>query len=150
MLGALSSFLLVLARLVTSNYMSSNILYDTYVQVDIGLLAACFTAPRETIHKSFCVVQQLEHMDSYGIPVCNEYDCPLLTLSNLFRCIPSICISHSVSVVHECSASCVFRRIITTAIVERRRVQTQKLSFVHDFSNNLYALNIYCMHSIYS
>lgn len=116
------------------------------MQMDIGLLAACFTAPGE----SFCVVQQAEQMDSFGIPVCNEYDCPLLTLSNLFRCVPSICISHSLSVMHECSVSCVFRHVNTTATVERREVRTRKLCFVHDFLNNLYSLNVYCMHSIYS
>lgn len=65
-------------------------------------------------------------------------------------CVPSICISHSVSVMHECSVSCVFRHVNTTATVERREVRTRKLCFVHDFSNNLYSLNVYCMHSIYS
>ena len=37
----------------------------------------------------------------------------------------------------------VFRRIDATTIVERKHVQS---CFVCDLSNNLYALNLYCMH----
>ena len=106
----------------------------------MGILAACFNATGEIRDKSFCVVQLLEHMDCSGVQVCNEYGCPLLSL---FQFVPSDCISHSVSVVHECSSTCVFRRINTTTIVERKHV---KSCFVHDLSNNLYALNVYCMH----
>ena len=54
-------------------------------------------------------------------------------LSSAHIMYPFHLLSHSVSVVHECSPSCVFRHIITTATVGRRWVQTRKLSFVHDF-----------------
>ena len=115
------------------------------MQTDIALLAACFSGPD---NKSFCVVQLFEHLDSFGDQICNEYDCPLLTLTILFRCVPSTAISHSVSVVHECSRTCVFKHTDTTTIMERTHVQARKLKFVHDLSNNMYAFNVYCMHSV--
>ena len=73
--------------------------------INVGILAACFNAAGEIRDKSFCVVQLLEHMDCSGVQVCNEYGCPLLTLTSLFQFVPSDCISHSVSVVHECSST---------------------------------------------
>ena len=113
------------------------------LQTDIALLTACFSVPE----KSLCIVQLFERMDSFGVQICNEYDCPLLTLTNLFRCISSTAISHSVSVVHECSTTCTFSHTQTTTIMERTYVPSQKLKFVHDMSNSMYALNVYCMHS---
>ena len=53
---------------------------------------------------------------------------------------------HSVSIMHECSSSCTFEHADTTTVVEREHVTSRKLVFVHDFSNNLYAFNVYCMH----
>lgn len=120
--------------------------YFFVIQIDIGILAACFTVVEDMRQKTFCIVQVFEYMDTFGIQVYNEYDCPILSLSNLFCCVPSTSINHSVSVVHECSSSCVFRRISTTTTVEREKVQACKLCFVHDFSNSMYALNVYCMH----
>ncbi len=85
-------------------------------------------------------------MVSNGTRTCNEFDCPLFTLSTIFQCNPSDSISHSVSMLHECTASCTFKRGVTETI-ERENVQSSKLVFEHDFSNNLYSFNIYCMHS---
>ena len=49
---------------------------------------------------SYCRVQLYEAMDSYGILVTNEFDCPLLSLTTLFRCIPSHSVMQTVSIVH--------------------------------------------------
>ena len=80
------------------------------MQVDLGVLAACFNVPGETsvLPSSYCVIQLYEPMDSIGIPVQNEFDCPLY---DLFRSVPSHCICHAVSVLHECTPSCVFKRV---------------------------------------
>ena len=115
------------------------------MQTDFGRLAECFNTSGESI----CVVQILEHMDCFGAQLYNEYDCPLLTLIPSFHCVFSHCISHSVSVAHECSSTCIFTKntSTSTSIIERQPVQSHsKLCFHHDFSNNLYALNVYCMH----
>ena len=116
------------------------------MQTDIGLLTACFQVAGEGRERSWCLVQLLQPMDSMGIQVCNEFDCPLLTMTDLFRCIPSHSISHSVSVMHECSSSCTYTHINTTTTVERESVDSRHLVFQHDFGSNLYALNVYCMH----
>ena len=80
---------------------------DFYLQVDVGTLAACFTAVQEGT--SYCMVQLFQPMDSAGTPLHNEFDCPLLQLTNVFYCVPSDCINMSVSVIHECTNSCVFQ-----------------------------------------
>ena len=98
---------------------------------------------------TYCVVQLFEPMDSFGIPISNDYDCPLLSLNYfLFRCIPAHCILQSVSQIHECSPTCDLQCVNTSSTVERLFVSSQKHMFVHDFSINLYSFNVYCMHSV--
>ena len=121
--------------------------YMVNTQIDTGVLAACFRVDGENTRSSYCLVQLYEPMDSFGIQVTNEFDCPLLSLTTLFRCISSYSIMQSVSIHHECTPSCVFRHINTSTQIERETVVSQKLVFVHDYSNNLYSFNIYCMHS---
>ena len=57
------------------------------MQVDLGVLAACFNVPGETsvLPSSYCLIQLYEPIDSFGIPVQNEFDCPLYVLTDLFR-----------------------------------------------------------------
>ena len=114
----------------TKNYNYSIVL----LQIDIAKLAACFVAPD---CESFCIVQIFEHMDALGLPIFNEYDCPLLNITSLFRCVPSTTIAHSVSVHHECSSTCTFTRALATTVVKREHVVSQKLNFVHDFANTM-------------
>ena len=116
-------------------------------QIDTGVLAACFRVDGENKRSSYCLVQLYEPMDSYGILVTNEFDCPLLSLTTLFRCIPSHSIMQTVSIIHECTPSCVFKHTNTSTQVERETVVSQKLLFVHDYSNNMFSFNVYCMHS---
>ncbi len=84
-------------------------------------------------------------MDANGEPIQNELDCPLLTFSNLIYCIPSNCVKRSVSVVHECSNTCTYITALTSKVVEREGVDVSETVFNHDWSINLYCLNIYCM-----
>ena len=46
-------------------------------QVDYGVLAACLSMKGD--NNSFCIIQAFEPMDSFGVPLTNEYDCPLYT-----------------------------------------------------------------------
>ena len=96
------------------------------MQGDFGLFVASFSV-REA--GSYCVVQLFEPMDSFGIPITNDYDCPLLSLTYLFRCIPAHCILQSIFLIHECSPTCVN----TSSTVDRLSVSSQKHVFVHDF-----------------
>ena len=88
-----------------------------------------------------------ESVDTFGTQVINEYDCPLLSLICLFRCVLPHSIIQSVSIVHECTPTCMVKHVTTTSQVERLSVRSQKRMFVHDFGNTLYSFNIYCMHS---
>ena len=104
-----------------------------FIQVDIGVVAACFSVPagKGRPQLSYCVIQLYQRMDSFGTP-----------LNNLFQ---SLCVNHTVSVVHECSSSCMFKSLPVGTQVERRTVMSHKLTFDHDFCNNIYSRNLYCM-----
>lgn len=84
-------------------------------------------------------------MDANGEPICNEFDCPLLTMSHLVYCVPSECIKHAISVIHECTDSCTFITRLTSKVVKHESVSASDLSYAHDWSHNLYCHNIYCM-----
>ena len=81
-----------------------------------------------------------------GQAVHNEYDCPLLQAELEVTAIPVSSIQNSVSVVHECGASCVFVEQRCQRRIEREMIDKTDLVFQHDFSNNLFCLNIYCIH----
>ena len=78
-------------------------------------------------------------------PVLNEWSCPLLTLTNVIRCIASTLVSCAVSVVHQCDSQCVLAEQETTSRIERELVTQKKTVFVHNTDNNMY---IFCMHCL--
>lgn len=45
-----------------------------------------------------------------GMPITNEYDCPLLMLSNVMFTVKTTEILRDISVVHECTESCQLRK----------------------------------------
>lgn len=93
------------------------------------------------------MVQLLQRLDSMGTALCNEVDCPLLQLTNVFHCVSSNCIQKSVSIHHECSNSCIFKHGTGSKTIERENVSFKNnLTFHHDYTNNIYCLNVYCMH----
>ena len=80
-----------------------------------------------------------------GMAVTNEFDCPLLTLTNIFIAVPSTSILSPASVMHECTSTCVFRKQAAQCRMEQETVDVDNhLQFVHDKNNTIYALNIYC------
>lgn len=91
------------------------------------------------------MIRPLQYMDALGQPILNEYDCPILSLTNLLYCIPSHCVSHAVSVVHECTHTCTFVSSSTTKKIEHEDVQSSFSLFKHDWSNKMYCLNVYCI-----
>ena len=95
--------------------------------------------------RSYCVVRPLEFMDVNGDCILSEYDCPLLTFGNLIYCLASNCVKRSVSVVHECSHTCSFVPSSTQKRIEHEDVCVSELVYKHDWSNNIFCLNVYCM-----
>ena len=54
----------------------------------------------------------------------------------------------AVSFVHDCfSEGCHFEEMVTTVPIEREKVGVNKKVFVHDYSNNLYCFNNYCLNA---
>lgn len=84
-------------------------------------------------------------MDALGEHIVNEFDCPLMTMSNILYCIPSKWILHAVSIVHECSNTCLYSTTTTSERVEQIDIQTSKLTLTHDWTNKIFCFNIYCM-----
>ena len=115
------------------------------LQVDYGILAACVKVDGQDC--SCGIVQLFEPMDSFGTQLSNYYDCPLLSLSCLFQCVFSTSIMQSVSIMHECTTTCVVKQVNRAVQVERHSILSRMNVYVHGVCHNLYSLNIYCMHS---
>ena len=116
------------------------------MQVVIGLLAACFKVPGQGYASCYCTIQLYEEMNSFGSGFFNEYDCPLYTVTDTFRCVSSDSICQTVSVLHDCTSSCLCKTLDTETQVERETVTSNTLVFEHDYSNTIYSKNVYCMH----
>jgi len=67
------------------------------LQVQYGVLLLCAAKGGSW----FCLVQEFEEMQVDGIPITNNYDCPLLNLTSCVRSITPLAIARSVSIVHE-------------------------------------------------
>ena len=114
------------------------------LQMKYGFLLACC---KTTDGRCVCILRGLEAMVSpLGTAVTNEYDCPLLMLSNTVFTVKATEVLKDVSVVHECTESCQFVERAVPRNVEREDVSVSRLEFEHDFDSNImYCLNIFCM-----
>ena len=111
-----------------------------FTQQEIGLFWGGF----RTSESSYCVVQIVVEPDAV-IPQLDEFDCPLLTMVDFFRVIPSTSVRTAVSVVHKCSTTCSFVEKTTPAVIEGCDSTVNRLVFVHDWTNTKYCNNIYCI-----
>ena len=87
----------------------------------------------------FCIIREFDDM-----AVANEYDCPLLTLSHDLRIIHSNTVTTALSICHECTDSCVFIDHHGPYVIERDTVCRTRFIYKHDWSIELFSLNIYC------
>lgn len=114
----------------------------TTLQVWYGELLKCF----KTDQGCWCLVRVFDEMRlPTGAPLVNSLDCPLLCLSTVVETVPSTSIRRAVSAVHECGSTCTFQNQTTSRNIEREEIETCKLTYVHDFHNLMFCLNIYCM-----
>ena len=111
-------------------------------QEEHAILLACVT----TGGRQLCIVRNFERVECNGEPVMNDLCCPLLTLSPNMRCVSPICVHAAVSIVHECT-TCHFVETHPPCLVERELVPSThtNLTYKHDWSNNFFCVNIYCM-----
>lgn len=83
---------------------------------------------------SGCIVWELEEvLGPDGKNVLTHLECPLLTLSRNVSFVSSNLVVKTVSIVHLCCSTC--------SIVESL--------FCHDYTNDLFCLNIYCIGNYY-
>ena len=105
-------------------------------------MASVFLKERQL---SVCLIQVMEPMTALeGDAICNELGCPLLTLTKTIRAVHPNCVLSSVSIVHQCTESCIFVEMFSTACEERESVLRKSLVYQHDWTNDLYCLNIFC------
>ena len=114
-----------------------------YLPRATSYIVACVSANQ----KWMCVVRLFERVGADGDSLTNEFECSLLMLTKSVVPISPELIFEAVSVVHECGESCKFTEDETTCTVERETIVENKqlLSYKHDFSNDFYVLNIFCI-----
>lgn len=113
------------------------------MQVELGVLLTCVQVI--ATNSDMCLIRKLETLLSpNGDAILNEFDCPLLQLTTEIYAISSKQIAKSVSVVHSCTDTCVLLEKNTPSFVERESVQTNKITFTHDLSNNIFCYNVFC------
>ena len=106
-----------------------------------GLLLTCVTLDNTT----YCILQELELQQVMGFIVHNEQDCPLLTLTKTLCVVPSSAVITHISVIHQCTSTCNITTQPFTIEREREQLSNEKLVHYHDFSNDMYCLNVFCM-----
>ena len=80
-----------------------------------------------------CVIQKLAPLSSeFDEPCTNEFDYPLLQLTNDLPVIPGSFVIKSLSVLHCCTESCKFFNNITSTLLEHEQVVSSKVVFLHD------------------
>ena len=77
--------------------------------------------------------------------ICNDLDCPLMLLIREVSCISPSQNLHSVSILHECTNSCILKQVSCSKRVECEDIQTTQTEFIHDWNNDTFCLNVYCM-----
>eukprot|EP00731_Ephydatia_muelleri_P037838 Em0575g5a len=68
----------------------------------VGVILCCI----ERNSRCYVIVRQLEPLMAGTEPICNDFDCPLYSLTSILRSIPSAAIIRPVSVVHQCTSTC--------------------------------------------
>ncbi|KAL5509435.1 hypothetical protein EMCRGX_G004809 [Ephydatia muelleri] len=96
--------------------------------------------------RTLCLVQGFLALQlPNGQPLFNDFECPLFTLSRTLFTVDSTRIQKAVSMVHECGNHCKFEKSVILNTVEREQVADTKLVFLHDWTQLLYCLNVYCV-----
>ena len=109
-----------------------------------GQLDFSFTIDDE---EKYSIIRGFENVEFNHEPILNEFDCPLLEMTDRFIAIKTSAILFVAFIVHECTSTCKLTKDIIKRTVEREDNQiTIGLALTHDKTNKLYSANIYCMH----
>lgn len=120
-------------------------LFSLFLKPQYGELKACV---KMKDNAAFCILQLFHAVDSAsGEQVCNEMECPLLMKSTKLHAVSSNVILSPVSLVHNC-VSCQLEKSRKKMRIEQEEISINKLTLKHDYKNDLYGVNIYCMHTV--
>ena len=116
-----------------------------YSQVEYGQLSACFIETKQL--GEYCILQRYERVlcGARDEQLTNEKECLLLFRTKALAVIPATSICTAVSIVHECGQSCSFQQGQKSWTAERESITRSGLQLIHDNSNTLFCVNIYCM-----
>ena len=107
------------------------------------MLTACVRSV--ACSKNFCIVNTFEYVYAGTDLLYNDFDCPLLMLTKDIEYVDPTSLVRSISIVHQCSSSCVFKETVSRMLVEREAIESHRIIFEHDWSNDMFCLNNYCM-----
>ena len=103
------------------------------MQTEYGLYLASVALKEEQLR--YCLIQVMEPVTGLdGEFITNDLECPLLTLSKSICAVHPICVLSSISVVHQCTGSCIFVERLSSANVERESISRKVLVYEHDWS----------------
>ena len=109
-----------------------------------GQLDFSFTMDGE---EKYSIIRGFESVEFNDEPILNEFDCPILEMTDRFIAIKTSAILSVASIVHECTSTCKLTKKVIKRTVEREEDETTiGLALTHDKTNKLYSANIYCMH----
>ncbi|KAL5500101.1 hypothetical protein EMCRGX_G011604 [Ephydatia muelleri] len=96
---------------------------------------------------TFCVIHHMEPIVDAQQQLVNSFDCPLLLRTNIIHLVPAACLKHAVSVVHQCDSRCGWMEKDQPTQVERELISVNTTVFEHEhnWNNNKYCFNVYCM-----
>ena len=110
------------------------------------MLVGCVSASERS--SEFCIVRQLEFVESTNTqPILNEAECPLLWLTSKLIAVKPTDILKPISIVHECTSLCSVKEDVVSRRLERELTTQQLLTFRHNFSNNMFSFNIFCINN---
>ena len=107
----------------------------------LGILA-CFKCLKT--EKDMRIINPFDRL-IVGDEAVHDLDCPLLMLTQNLSFISPSAIQRPISIVHECSETCTFHQSPTFTTIECEAVDTNKIVLKHDWNNDVFCHNVYCM-----
>ena len=93
-----------------------------------------------------CIVRELTEVTAIDDQqLHNEYDCPLLTMTNELHIMRTSSILTAASIMHEYSTSCTFLQTADALSRERETVTVSTHTYKHDYNNKIFCQNVYAM-----
>ena len=113
------------------------------MQMEYGILSACISVMADKSaqpEQRYCILQELEELR-----INNEFDCPLLSLTNNYHFVIPEIVFTTVSILHQCTSSCKFITKSSFLNFEREQISQSRLTFQHHLADRMFFLNLFCI-----